>query len=66
MLKVNKKTINKVSNIFKTNSKYQTPERCQVDYAFQVNFETNFFSRSSVFIVNFEHVIAWCNKLVFN
>ena len=44
--------------IFKANSKYQTPERRQVnDDDFQENVQTYFSSRSSVFIVTFEHVI---------
>ena len=45
--------------MFKANSKYQTPERRQVnDDDFQENVRTYFSSRSSVLIVNFEHVIA--------
>ena len=55
--------------MFKANSKFQTPERRQLssnDHDFQMNFRTYFSSRSSVFIVNFEQVIAGYNKFVFN
>ena len=45
--------------MFKANSKYQTPEQRQVnDDDFQENVRTYFSSRSSVFFVNFEHVIS--------
>ena len=45
--------------MLKANSKYQTPERRQVnDDDFQENVLTHFSSRSAVFIVNCEHVIA--------
>ena len=44
--------------MFKANSKYQTPERRQVnDGDLQDNVRTYFLSRSSVF-VNIEHAIA--------
>ena len=56
----------KVCNMFKTNSKYKTPERRQVDDDFSENFGTNVLSRSSALIVNFEHVITVSNKLIFN
>lgn len=54
--------------MFKANSKYQTPERCQVDNKddFQVNFRTYFSSRSSAFNGNFKQVIAGYNNSVFN
>ena len=53
------------NSLFKANSKYQTPQQRQVDdNAFLVNFWTYFSSHSSVFIVNFEQVIAGYNKSV--
>ena len=53
--------------MFKANSKYQTPERRQADDDdFQVKFGTYFSSRSSLFIVNFEQLLAVYNKSVFN
>ena len=52
--------------MFKANSKYQTPELRQVDDDFQVNFRIYFSSRSSLFVVNFEQVMAGYNKSVFN
>ena len=60
------KTLKKVWNMFKANNKYQTPDRRQVDDDFQVNFGMYFSPRSSVFIVNFEQVMAGYNKSVFN
>ena len=45
--------------MFTANSKYQTPERRQVnDGDLQENVRTYFLSRSSVFIANIEHAIA--------
>ena len=53
--------------MFQANSKYQTPERHQEDdHDFQGNFRTYFSSRSSVFIVNFEQLIASYNNSVLN
>ena len=60
------KLLKKVWNMFKANNKYQTPDRRQVDDDFQVNFGMYFSPRSSVFIVNFEQVMAGYNKSVFN
>ena len=52
--------------MFKANSKHQTIERHQVNDDFQVNFRIYFSSRSNVFLVNFDQVMAGYNTSVFN
>ena len=53
--------------MFKATSNCQTPERRQVDEDdFEVTFRIYFSSSSSVFIANFEQVMAGYNKSFLN